>query len=113
MVGDIIRQAERQMESVCMEVKEAVQVAKDHVVDIFGDEEIANVGLEEIERSGGPDGSPAWKITIGFSRPWERAGTAGIVLGQTHLRRSYKVLIVNDESREVESVRDRILVEAG
>ena len=111
-MGDIIRQPEIQTESACMDVKEAVQVAKDHVVDIFGDEEIENVGLEEIERAGSPGGPPAWKITIGFSRPWERTGTAGIVLGQTHLRRSYKVLIVNDESREVESVRDRILVEA-
>ena len=95
-----------------MDVKEAVRVAKNHVTEIFEDEEIANVGLEEIERIGSHDGTQAWKITIGFSRPWERAGVPGIILGQTHLRRSFKVLIINDESREVESVRDRILVEA-
>ena len=95
-----------------MEVKEAVRVAKEHVAEIFGDEQIANVGLEEIERIAGREGSFAWKITVGFSRPWEGAGLASIIVGQTHLRRSFKVLIVNDESREVESVRDRILVEA-
>ena len=95
-----------------MDVKEAVRVAKEHVIEIFGDEQIANVGLEEIERVGGRDDSFAWKITVGFSRPWERAGAASIVLGQTHIRRSYKVLVVDDQSREVESVRDRILVEA-
>ena len=96
-----------------MDVKEAAYVAKEHIIEIFSDELIADVGLEEIERVGGSDGSTsAWKVTVGFSRPWDRRGAASIVLGQTQLRRSYKVLIVDDESRRVESVKDRVLVEA-
>ena len=95
-----------------MDVKEAAYVAKEHIIEIFSDELIADVGLEEIERVGGSDGSNAWKVTVGFSRPWDRRGAASIILGQTQLRRSYKVLIVDDESRRVESVKDRVLVEA-
>ena len=50
-----------------MEVKSAVQTAKNYVREIFEDEEISNLGLEEIQRKGG-----SWEITIGFSRAWDR-----------------------------------------
>ena len=32
-----------------MDAKQAVQIAKKHVAEIFSDEPIANVGLEEVE----------------------------------------------------------------
>ena len=35
-----------------MDVKEAAYVAKEHIIEIFSDELIADVGLEEIERVG-------------------------------------------------------------
>ena len=45
-----------------MEMREAVRKAKTHVAELFHDEGIANVGLEEIKLSG-----DFWEITIGFS----------------------------------------------
>lgn len=90
-----------------MDVKEAAKSAKEYVADLFADEGIANVGLEEIQRVGG-----YWKVTVGFSRPWDHGGLASITHGQKGLRRSYKVLEIEDNSGNVRSVKDRILQEA-
>lgn len=84
-----------------MEMRDAVQKAKTHVVELFDDEGIADVGLEEIALSG-----DYWEITIGFSRAWDRS--VGSVLSGK-LSRSYKVLLVNNEDGSICSVRDRIL----
>ena len=51
-----------------MEVKQAVTMAKRYVIDLFEAEQITNVGLEEIEFD---EMSNCWKVTIGFSRPWD------------------------------------------
>ena len=92
-----------------MDVKEAARRAKEYVADLFDEEGIGNVGLEEIEL--GPDGK-FWMVTVGFSRPWDQGGLATITLGQKGLRRSYKVLRIDKDNGNVESVKDRILREA-
>ena len=84
-----------------MEMRDAVQNAKTHVVELFEDEGIADVGLEEIKLSG-----DFWEITIGFSRAWDRS--VGSVLSGK-LSRSYKVLLVSNVDGSILSVRDRIL----
>ena len=83
-----------------MEAKEAVQTAKQYVWDLFGDEGVAEIGLEEIE------GAPGefWKITIGFSRDWDR-NLSSVLGGQRS--RSYKVIRVNDKDGRVLSIKDR------
>ena len=53
----------------------------------------------------------SWAVTVGFSRPWDQGGLATITLGQRGLRRSYKVLRIDDQNGTVESIRDRILQE--
>ena len=83
-----------------MNAKQAVKKAKEHIVDLFGDEDIDAVGLEEIEEEG-----IYWKITIGFSRGWQ-LGFGSIAGGEG---RSYKVLLIDNESGNVISVRDRKL----
>ena len=93
-----------------MDVKEAAKLAKEYVADLFAEEGIDNVGLEEIELKPGPSG-PLWTVTVGFSRPWDQGGLATITLGQKGLRRSYKVLRIDNQSGKVESIRDRILQE--
>ena len=93
-----------------MDVKEAAKLAKDYVADLFAEEGIGNVGLEEIELKPGPNGR-FWSVTVGFSRPWDQGGLATITLGQRGLRRSYKVLRIDDQNGTVESIRDRILQE--
>ena len=90
-----------------MDMKEAARAAKEHVADLYAPEGITNVGLEEIELDG-----TAWKVTVGFSRPWDEKGGASIALGQTQLRRSFKLLYIDDASGRVESVKDRILVDS-
>ena len=62
-----------------MDVKEAAKLAKEYVADLFAEEGIGNVGLEEIEL-GADCGS--WVVTVGFSRPWDQGGLATITLGQ-------------------------------
>ena len=46
-----------------MDVKQAVQTAKSYIVGLFDEEEITDVGLEEVEFD---ELSDEWRITIGF-----------------------------------------------
>lgn len=88
-------------------VKEAVQSAIRHVAAIFADEEISNVGLEEVEFDSVAE---EWIVTVGFSRPWDypKGGTlAAISSLSAPPRRVYKVLRVRDQDGEVMSVKVR------
>ena len=80
-----------------MDVKQAVQTAKEHVAHLFADEHIMNVGLEEVEFD---EVDKLWAITIGFSRSWGR-------VGDILLPRTYKIVRIQDESGQVESVKHR------
>ena len=91
-----------------MDVKEAARTAKGYLVDLFADEEVKNVGLEEIEFD---PCSRMWKITIGFSRPWDQKNVLGAAFGEGRPARSYKVMRINNESGDVESLKDRLLRE--
>ena len=89
-----------------MEVKEAVQTAKEYIIDLFGDEAITGVGLEEVDLD---MGSKNWKITIGFYRPLSHRGTLTTVFGKQHEARSYKVVSIDKQSGRVSAVTDRVL----
>lgn len=91
-----------------MDVKQAVQIAKQYVSDLFEGEPIANIGLEEVVYE---DESNTWKITVGFSRPWHRKSplTAAEMLGGP-FERAYKVVQIDDGTGKIESLMDRILV---
>ena len=89
-----------------MDVKEVVRVAKNYVTELFGDEDITHVGLEEVDF----DQSDTWVVTIGFSRPWDR--NIGSVLGG-RISRSYKVVRIRDEDGKVLSVNERALRDSG
>lgn len=91
-----------------MDVKEAARLAKEYVTDLFADEGISNVGLEEIELKS----DQVWEVTVGFSRPWDHGGLATISLGQKSLRRSFKVLHIDSQNGNIASVKDRILRDA-
>ena len=84
-----------------MDVKQAVQMAKEHVAHLFADEDVTNVGLEEVELD---EQDKVWAITIGFSRSWGRSG--GFLL-DLNLPRTYKTVRIQDESGRVESVKHR------
>ena len=86
-----------------MDVKEAVRTAKDYVAELFDGENITDVGLEEAVFNEEAD---SWDITIGFSRPWDSRNN---VVTAVRLRRSYKVVSIDDTTGRVESLTDRIL----
>ena len=82
-----------------MDVKQAVVIAKQHIAELFAEEEILNMGLEEVEL----DEEGFWRITIGFSRPWNR--NVGSVLSGENSR-SYKIVVLSDKGGDVLSVKD-------
>ena len=86
-----------------MDVKEAVQTAKLHIADIFSDEPIMNVGLEEVEFN---ESDGVWAITIGFSRSWDSPGGVMRALGGDAVR-TFKTVRIEDESGRVESIKHR------
>ena len=85
-----------------MNVRQAVEAAKQSLANIFADEQIANVGLEEVEFD---DAAKVWHVTLGFSRPWDRSGfaaRAGLVEP-----RSYKVVTLSDSDGRMISIKNR------
>ena len=89
-----------------MDVKEAVRTAKAYLVDLFEDEQITNVGLEEVLFD---EESAVWRITIGFSRSWDLKGPLSVTMAGASPDRSYKMLSISDATGKVESLRDRVL----
>ena len=88
-----------------MKVKDAVAQAKSYVADLFDEERLTNIGLEEIELDAGVQ---QWIVTIGFSRPWDQPRNSFAALATSPLpRRAYKVVRINSESGEVISVKNR------
>lgn len=79
-----------------MDAKEAVAAAKNYISELYEDEHISHLGLEETkhdERKGN------WLITLSFSRSWNRPRSKAQetleALGATpSLNRSYKVVEV-------------------
>lgn len=88
-----------------MDVKEAVNTAKTYVAELFANEGLSNLGLEEVEFD---DSTGAWKVTVGFSRPWDRVPTAIVAIAQgASPPRSYKVVRIDDATGRVVSVKTR------
>lgn len=88
-----------------MDVKEAVSTAKSWLVRTLADESISNLGLEEIEFD---DHEHSWKITLGFSRPWNTVRNAlTAISGEPAIRRAYRVLTVDDITGKVQSMKKR------
>ncbi len=92
-----------------MDVKEAVGTAKEYVADLFADEAITHVGLEEVVFD---EVSGDWKVTIGFSPHWNQFNAVfSSALGPDRQNRSYKVVRIKDRDGRVISLTDRLLVE--
>ncbi len=95
-----------------MNVQEAVRLAKDYVTDVFVEEKITNVGLEEVEFN---ENQNCWEITIGFSRPWdyqaknllEQQLSNPLEPRRRPKTRSFKVVNIDDDNAKVLSVKNR------
>lgn len=95
-----------------MDVKEAVGIAKEFFSNLYDDEHIRNVGLEEAKFD---RGSNTWKITIGFFRGPDdgtEPSDFDYKYGEIILRRSYKTVHINDANGSVELLNDRFMVDA-
>ena len=87
-----------------MDVKQAVQMAKEHVGEIFADEPIENVGLEEVEFD---ELNKVWVVTIGFLRYWGRPRDN--IIRALSTARDFKIIRIEDESGRVQSVKHRVV----
>lgn len=96
-----------------MEMKQAVQKAKSAILDLYADEDIDEIGLEEVEFD---SVEGIWKITIGFRRPWSRSPRSESKLVGTMFsnygERWYKTVRISDTDEKLLSVKDRILKDA-
>ncbi len=91
-----------------MDVKEAALVARSYITDLFSDDKITNVGLEEVKFD---IDTNTWKITLGFSRSWDHIDNSLVAKlgGSIQPDRSYKVVHINDHDGAVISLTDRLL----
>ena len=79
-----------------MDVKEAVATAKKYLADVFAQEGISNLGLEEVEFD---DQLREWRVTLGFSRSWDSNNPLANVMGlRSNLPRSYKVVHIPENT---------------
>lgn len=89
-----------------MDVKSAILVAKDYARTVFADEDMKNLGVEEVDYD---EISQIWKITLGFSRPWNtpRGPFTTVLDPKPQTKRTYRVFDVSEETETVKSVRIR------
>lgn len=86
-----------------MNAREAIEVAKGHFVEIFADEGITEVGLEEVEFE--RDDS-VWSITIGFRRAWQHLAKPGAFSVSPPVR-TYKIVKIRDSDGTLVTIRHR------
>ncbi|MGH7088962.1 MAG: hypothetical protein ACREFQ_08680 [Stellaceae bacterium] len=84
------------MERAAMDVKEAVRTAKRTLTEVFSDEKIQDLGLEEVNYHEGV----GWEITLGFWRPWDTLEGAMAALSAARRQpRSFKVVALDDAGK--------------
>ena len=93
-----------------MDVKQAAQAARKYVTDVFADDTISYIALEEVEFD---EGSDVWRITLSFLRPTGTKNSLDVIApglsrGE-NVQRSYKIVNVDDQSGRVISVKHRVL----
>lgn len=96
-----------------MKGNDAIARAKDYIEEVYSDETVTNLGLEEVEHI---PASGNWSVTLAFSRPWNTPRTrAQEVLeglgAYSPLKRSYKVVTIADDGT-VLSMKNRERMDA-
>ena len=87
-----------------MDIHGAIKAAKDQVKGIFAEENISNIGLEEIERN---QEDKIWIITIGFSRPWDEPDDRSAIIIGRKKPRTYKVITLSEDDGRMLSIKNR------
>lgn len=84
-----------------MIVKEAISIAKAYVAEIYSDENIKDIGLEEVRQEG-----DFWIVTIGFYRAWDEPKSV-IQQIQNPTKRTYKKIWIKDSTSEITQIDNR------
>ena len=87
-------------------VKEAVRAAQEWVTEVYSENEVPHLRLEEVELS---SDERFWMITLGWEAVpgWREDATPFGSFGIQKLPRVYKKLMVDAESGEVKSMKIR------
>lgn len=89
-------------------LQEAVQRANEILEELYPDQELKHVLLEEIELGRGG----TWYVTLGFTRPGATAFNIGSLAPPPPSGRAYKRIKINAETGEFEGMTDRLLEES-
>jgi len=89
-----------------MDLKEAVKTAKQYIADLFGDEDIYYIGLEEVKFE---TNSHEWLVTVGFERRWDRTPRSIIGALDPTPKRTYKLVRMNGKTGEILALIDGFL----
>ncbi len=92
-----------------MERIEAVRSAKQVIKEVFADERIGQIRLEEIDFDADRD---EWLITVGFAHRATKRLEFPAEVQPDWTKRSYKVVRLKDEDGEFVGMRDRFLTPA-
>ena len=90
-----------------MKVEEAIARAKSFMHEVFADEAVTQVRLEEVEFD---DRENAWLVTVGLMRPIiSKQDPVPSFLSEIPLKRSYKVVKIADDGGAIPSAKIREL----
>ena len=96
-----------------MNAKEAARAAAAYVADLFAEEGIQRIGLEEVTFD---DAKGVWNVTIGFFRELDRLNNPLAVIGSAlgndvpgWRKRTFKIVSINDRTGDVLSLTHRSL----
>ncbi|GEM86472.1 hypothetical protein [Meiothermus granaticius] len=84
-----------------LDVREAVKVATEYIQALYTPQPLPELRLEEVERSAD---EKFWEVTLSFV---VREPTAYLSLGEAARTREYKLLRVDAESGQVQSMKIR------
>lgn len=88
-----------------VDLKHAVTLAKQHVLELLAEEGVENLGLEGADFD---DQAREWHVTIGFSRPRDEPRNTLAGLASSNVpRRVFKVVRICDNTDRVLSVKHR------
>ena len=87
-----------------MDVREAVALARQYLREVFSEEKIVELGLEEVEYD---DTQHTWLITLGFSRPFDYAGGAVAAALGVPKKREYKIVKIDDKDKRAVAIKNR------
>ena len=93
-----------------MQIHEAVTAAKKYVSEIFAEERIMHLALEEVEFDEAPR---VWNITLGFSWSWDAPQSTIAMIARSQWPRHYKVVRISDDTGRVLSIKNREPADAG